>query len=64
MPLDIIELPSHGEVLTDQVLVFQYKGKLHAIDHVSVLDGSGSVTQADFVVLSSFVVSPVEWDAV
>ena len=35
VPLDIIESPSHGEELTDQVLVFQYKGKVHAVDHVS-----------------------------
>jgi hypothetical protein len=24
-----------GQSLTDQVLVFQYKGKFHAVDHVS-----------------------------
>lgn len=38
VPLDIIESPSHGDELTDQVLVFQYNGKMHAVDHVRKTD--------------------------
>lgn len=34
VPLDIIEFPSHGVELTDQVLLFKYNGKMHAVDHV------------------------------
>lgn len=31
-----LESPSSGDELLNQVLVFQYRGKFHAVDHVSV----------------------------
>lgn len=31
-----LESPSSGDELLNQVVVFQYRGKFHAVDHVSV----------------------------
>lgn len=44
-----------GQPLEDQVLVFQYKGKFHAVDHVSISIFSG----ADFLIELVLPAQPV-----
>jgi hypothetical protein len=58
---------SSEEELKDQVLVFQYRGKFHAVDHVSapfhkaqVLNQANSVPQE----MSSLILSPVKGHSV
>jgi hypothetical protein len=65
-----LESPVTGDELKNQVLVFQYRGKFHAVDHVSCIAseyvqcGSHGTDQRGLVALPSPVISSFEWKSV